>query len=209
MWARLWGLVGLLALPVVAMDLQVTMLAKDSALIVIDGKQRMLRAGATSPEGVKLIAADGQQAVVDIDGKRATLKLNRQISTQFKQSEKSEVRIASSRGGHYITPGRINGMPVEFMVDTGASIIAMNYIQAEKLGIDYRAGKPITVNTANGVAKAYKIVLNRVSVGDIELNQLSAAVSTTESPTIILLGNSYLSNVDMLVDNGVLVLKEK
>lgn len=209
MFSRLLWLVGLLALPVAAMDLQVKMLAKDSALIEIDGKQRMLRAGAVSPEGVKLLAADGQQAIVEMNGKRATLKLNRQISTQFKKSEKSEVRIASARGGHHITPGRINGVPVEFMVDTGASIIAMNYREAEKLGIDYRAGKPITVNTANGVAKAYKIVLNRVSVGDIELNQVSAAVSTTESPTIILLGNSYLSNVDMLVDSGVLVLKEK
>lgn len=209
MWSRLWLLLSLFALPVCAMDLQVKMLAKDSALIVIDGKQRMLRAGAVSPEGVKLISANGQQAVVEIAGKRATLMLNRQIQTQFKQAEKSEVRIASARGGHHITPGRINGMPVEFMVDTGASIIAMNYLEAEKLGIDYRAGTPITVNTANGQAKAYRVVLNRVSVGDIELNQVSAAVSTTNSPTIILLGNSYLSHVDLSVDSGVLILKEK
>lgn len=209
MWSRLWLLVSLFSLPVCAMDLQVKMLAKDSALIVIDGKQRMLRAGAVSPEGIRLISANGQQAVVEVAGKRETLTLNRLIQTQFKKADKSEVRIASSHNGHHITPGRINGMPVEFMVDTGASIIGMNYHEAERLGIDYRAGTPIMMGTANGEAKAYKVVLNRVAVGDIEIHQVTAAISTTDSPTIILLGNSYLSKVDMSVDSGVLVLKEK
>lgn len=192
-----------------AMELQAKMLAQGSALIEIDGKSRMLRTGASSPEGVKLIAANSQEATVEIEGKRRLLKLNRQISTQFKKAEKAEVRIASTRGGHHITPGRINGLPVEFMVDTGASVVAMNYREAEKLGIDYRAGTPISVNTANGVAKAYRVVLHRVSIGDIELHQVSAAVNASEWPRVILLGNSYLSQVDLSVDSGVLVLREK
>lgn len=209
MWSRLWLLISLFALPVCAMDLQVKMLAKDSALIVIDGKQRMLRAGAVSPEGVKLISANGQQAVVEVAGKRATLMLNRQIQTQFKQAEKSEVRIASARGGHHITPGRINGMPVEFMVDTGATFVSMNYREAEKLGLDYRAGKPVSMNTANGNTLAYQIVLNSVSVGDIELSQVLGVVHTSASPKIILLGNSYLGKLNLSLESGVLVLKEK
>lgn len=209
MWSRLLMLLGLLALPVCAMELQVKMLAKDSALIVVDGKQRMLRAGAVSPEGVKLISASGQQAVVEVAGKRETLTLNRQIQTQFKQAEKSEVRIASVGGGHHVTPGRINGMPVEFMVDTGATYVSMNYREAEKLGLDYRAGKPVSMSTANGDTLAYQIVLNRVSVGDIELSQVLATVHTSTSPEIILLGNSYLGKLNMSLESGVLVLKEK
>lgn len=200
-----------LLLPIMAsaQQIEVKMLAQGSALLVIDGKQRMLREGTTSPEGIKLLSADGKQAVVDINGQKETLTLNRRISTQFQRAEKAEVRIASSDGGHYYTAGRINGMPVDFMVDTGATGIAMNYHEAERLGIDYRAGKPISVGTANGIAKAYMITLEKVSIGDIELRQVFAAVSTTSSPDVILLGNSFLGRLDMSIVDGVLVLKSK
>jgi aspartyl protease family protein len=195
--------------PCFALQIDVKMLASGSALLQIDGKQRFLRSGARSPEGVLLVSADQQAAVIEWEGKRQTLKLNKQISTVFTQADKAEIRIASGRGGHYVTPGRINGLPVTFMVDTGATMIAMNYLEAQRLGIDYRAGTPINVNTANGVAKAFRVTLNRVAVGDIELHQVSAAVSTTESPGVILLGNSYLSNVVMRIDEGVLLLQAK
>jgi aspartyl protease family protein len=194
---------------VAAMEIQVAMLANGSALLQIDGKQRFLRAGNRSPEGVLLVSANQQAAVIEWDGEQRSLTLNKRISTAFSAPAIAEVRIASGRGGHYITPGRINGLPVSFMVDTGATMIAMNYQEAERLGIDYRAGTPISVNTANGVAKAFKIVLHKVAVGNIELHQVMAAVSTTTSPAIILLGNSYLSKVDMRVDEGVLLLQAK
>lgn len=192
-----------------ALDIEVKMLAKDSALLQIDGKQRMLRKGATSPEGVLLVSADGKSAVIEVNGKRQSLSLTRRISTHFSASEKAAVRVSSSQGGHYVTPGRINGMPVDFMIDTGATIVAMNYLQAEALGIDYRAGKPIKVNTANGIAQAFQITLNSVSVGTIEIKQVRAAVSSTEFPQVILLGNSYLGKIDMRVDDGVLLLQAK
>src|SRR5690606_4610269 len=115
-------------------------------------KQRFLRAGNRSPEGVLLVSANQQAAVIEWDGEQRSLTLNKRISTAFSAPTKAEVRIASGRGGHYVTPGRINGLPVTFMVDTGATMIAMNYQEAERLGIDYRAGTPISVNTANGVA---------------------------------------------------------
>lgn len=192
-----------------AMDIQVRMLARGSALLEIDGKQRMLREGNTSPEGIRLVSSDGKAAVVEIDGKRQTLTLTKRIAASFVGAEKSVVRIASTHGGHYITPGRINGMPVEFFVDTGATSIAMNYLVAERLGIDYRAGRPVQVSTANGIKQAYEVILSSVSVGDIEAHQVKATVSSTEFPEVILLGNSYLSNVDMRVDNGVLLLQSR
>lgn len=192
-----------------ALDIEVKMLANGKAILQIDGKQQMLREGVRSPQGVLLVSADGKKAVIEVDGMRRTLTLTRRISTQFVAADKSLVRIASSRGGHYVTPGRINGMPVEFMIDTGATTVAMNYLQAEKLGIDYRAGRPISVNTANGVAQAFEVVLSTVAIGNIELQQVTAAVSTTAFPQVILLGNSYLGKVDMRVDSGVLVLQAK
>jgi aspartyl protease family protein len=156
-----------------------------------------------------LVSADGKQAVIEIEGKRKTISLSRGIVNQFKAADKTEIRIASGQGGHYQTKGLINGMPVDFLVDTGATSIAMNYIEANRLGIDYRAGTPIAVSTANGTITAFLVTLSSVSVGNIVIHQVPAAVSSTDSPSIILLGNSYLSKVDFKIDQGVLVLKEK
>jgi len=191
------------------LEIEAKMLAQGSAVLVIDGTQRMLREGTRSPEGVLLVSADGKQAVLDINGKRKTITLSRSIGSSFKEASKTEVRIASGQGGHHYTKGLINGLPVDFVVDTGASIIAMNHFVAERLGIDYRGGTPITVSTANGTAKAFMVTLSSVSVGNIIVHQVEAAVSTTDSPTVVLLGNTYLSKVDLKIDQGVLVLKEK
>lgn len=199
----------LVSLAANATEVQVKMLASGSALLEVDGKQHMLRAGKSSPEGVLLVSATGKEAVVEVDGERHTLKLMRRISSGFVAPNLAEVRIASSTGGHYVTPGRINGMPVQFMVDTGATSIAMNHFEAERLGIDYRAGTPIDINTANGITRAYSVILSRVAVGEVELQQVTANVSTSDSPGIILLGNSYLSKVEMAVEEGVLVLKAR
>lgn len=190
-------------------EIEAKMLAQNTAILMIDGQQRALRAGSKSPEGVLLVSADGKQAVLEIEGKRKTITLSRGIVNQFKAANKTEIRIASGAGGHYQTQGLINGYQVEFLVDTGATTIAMNHFVAERLGIDYRAGTPITVNTANGPTKAFLVTLSSVSVGNIVVNQVSAAVSTTDSPSIVLLGNAYLSKVDLKIDQGVLVLKEK
>lgn len=192
-----------------ALEVEAKMLAQGSAVLQIDGKQRMLRQGARSPEGVLLVSADGKQAVIEVEGKRKTLAMSRQISTQFKPAEKTEIRIASGQGHHYSTKGLINGVPVTFLVDTGATTIAMNHFEAERLGIDYRAGRQIRVGTANGAADAFLVTLDTVSVGNIVVRQVQAAVSTTASPSDVLLGNSYLSKVDLKIDAGVLVLREK
>jgi aspartyl protease family protein len=192
-----------------AIDIEAKMLAKGSAVLLIDGKQHMMREGVRSPEGVLLVSADGKQAVIEVEGKTQKITLSKKISTQFTQAEKTEARIASGDGGHFRTAGLINGIPVDFMVDTGATTIAMNYHEAERLGIDYRSGSTITVSTANGLTQNFVVNLSKVSVGNIELRNIQAAVSTTDSPTIILLGNSYLGRLDMSVTNGVLILKEK
>lgn len=202
-------IVAVFAANVCALNIEAKMLAQGSALLEVDGKARMLRVGARSPEGVLLVSADNKQAVIEVEGKRKTIQLSRGISTKFQTADKTEIRIASGQGGHYWTKGLINGLPANFLVDTGATAIAMNHFEAERLGIDYRGGTPITVNTANGTAKAFLVTLSSVSIGNIVVRQVQAAVSTTDSPTEILLGNSYLGKVDLRIEQGVLVLTEK
>ena len=192
-----------------ALEVEAKMLAQGSAILIIDGTQRMLREGNRSPEGVLLVSADGKQAVLEIEGKRKTISLSRAIGSQFKKASKTEVRIASSNGGHYYKQGLINGTPVNFMVDTGATYIAMSAHQADRLGIDYRAGTPIIMSTANGSAKAFQVTLSSVSVGNIVIRQVTAVVHPGDFGSETLLGNSYLSKVDLKIDQGVLVLSEK
>ncbi len=192
-----------------ALEIEAKMLAQGSAVLQIDGKQRMLRDGARSPEGVLLVSATSKQAVIEVDGRKRIIGMSRGISTQFRTADKAEMRIASGEGGHFRTKGLINGISVDFLVDTGASTIAMNHFEAERLGIDYRGGAPISVNTANGISKAFLVTLQTVAVGNIVAHQVTAAVSNTDSPSVILLGNSYLGQVDLKIDQGVLVLKEK
>jgi len=201
----------LFAKPVFALDIVVKGLFKDTAILIVDGRQQMLKKGKRSDNGLLLISADAKSAVVDIDGLRQTLTMAKfgPISTKTRVAEKAVVRISASNGGHYYAQGRINGRPVDFLVDTGATIIAMNRPMAEKLGIRYKEGEAITVSTANGIAMAYRVRLKSVRIGELEIKNVDASVSTGDFPSKILLGNSFLSRVNMSTESGLLVLEAR
>lgn len=185
-------------------------LLKNMVVLEVNGVQRMIKAGKTSPEGIKLISSNTKEAVIEIDGKRQTLTLTRRIGGgSYSEPVKEEVRIASGVGGHFFTPGRINNRPVNFLVDTGATGVVLNSLIAKKLRIDYLNGTPTMIQTASGVNKAFRVMLQSVSVGTVKVNQVEAVVNEGAFPVDILLGNTYLSRVDMRIDNGVLVLKAK
>lgn len=204
-------LLSMLALsnPSLALEVEVKGLFKNGVIVEVDGRRHVLRAGERSPEGVLLLSADSKEAVLEIDGERQRLGMSRRIRTTFAAPENTEVRIASGRGGHYFTPGRINGQAVNFMVDTGATAVAMGLPTAQELGINYRAGRRISVSTANGVVEAFSVMLDSVRIGAIELKLVEATVTVGDFPREILLGNSYLNRVDMRRENGVLVLEAR
>lgn len=114
-------------------------LFNNMAIVTIDGKQRTLKPGKTSPEGVTLISADSKEAVIEIDGKQETYTLGTHIGSNFKPSEDStKVTIAPDQGGMYMVNGSINNYQVKFLVDTGATLISMNKFHAKRLGINYK-----------------------------------------------------------------------
>ncbi|MNJ70419.1 hypothetical protein D3C77_668750 [compost metagenome] len=99
---------------------------------------------------------------------------------------------------------------MQFLVDTGATSVAINENQARRLGIDYRAaGQPLLVNTASGTAKAWRVRLNSVKVGAIDVLGVEAVVLEGESPSEALLGMSFLGRVSWREDQGVLRLESK
>jgi aspartyl protease family protein len=190
--------------------LSVKGLFKDTAVLVIDGKQRLLRAGQTSPEGVKLLSANSKEAVIEIDGVRSTHRLGTHIGSKFPAPKHPAVKIWPTARNMYPVVGSINGYPVNFIVDTGATIVAMNSGEARRLGIDYAIeGKPSFSQTASGISKIYLVNLKRVKVGDIELKNVAGAVHEGNFPTKTLLGMSFLGRLDIHREGGVLELRKK
>lgn len=191
--------------------IEVKGLFSGSAVVVIDGKQRLLKQGKTSPEGVTLVTANSKQAVVEVEGKRQTLTLSQAIGGTYGAApEKTEVRLPRVQHGHYMANGNINGLSVRFLVDTGASFIAFNSIEARRLGINYREdGRLSSVRTASGNAPAYEVMLPKVTVGAITLLNVNAVVLEGASPQQILLGNSFLSRVNMRIENSIMILQTK
>lgn len=197
-WALL--LLAVFATPLHAVE-RITLhaLFKDKAIFIIDGARRVLEKGATSPEGVRLVATDtsAEQAEVEVEGKRQTVKLGT-ITAAFKTGARASVTLYASNGGHFFADGAINDLPVRFMVDTGATMIAMSGDEARRLGIDFRKkGRAGYASTAGGTVRTYGLVLDKVDVGPITLYNVDAGVIEGAYPREVLLGMSFLGRLNM------------
>lgn len=192
-------------------QVQVVGLFPNAAVLLVDGQRKLVRAGQTGPGGVKVISADSKGAVLEVDGVQRSYGLSREYNQAGSSGpQKTQVSISKGVGNHYWIAGSIEGHPVQFLVDTGATSVAMNEGQARRLGIDYRVqGRPMVASTAGGNVRAWRIKLNSVKVGALEVLGVEAAVLEGDSPTEVLLGMSFLSRVRWREDNGVLQLESK
>ncbi len=185
-------------------------LFKDTAIVVIDGTRRLLRSGDTSPEGVTLISATSTEAVMEIDGEQKRYGLGGQIGGSYAKPSQVKVRIWPTPNNMYVVVGSINGYPVDFIVDTGATLVSMSGREAKRLGIDFRVtGRRGQSSTASGIAEIFTVTLDRVKVGDIELRNVRGAVHDGDFPPATLLGMSFLSRLNMRQDGQVLELELK
>jgi aspartyl protease family protein len=181
------------------------------ALIMVDGGAPKSLAVGESHQGVKVISTSGQQAVLEFGGKRHTLNVG-DAPASFGGSggvqRGSRIVLSAGTGGHFLTPGSINGRAVQFMVDTGATTIALGAIEAQRLGLEFRSGQPVQMNTANGVTQGWRIKLASVRIGDVEVFDIDAVVSQGSMP-FVLLGNSFLNRFQMKRDNDQMVLERR
>lgn len=189
---------------------QVVGLFPGAAVLNVGGERKLVRVGQTGPGGVQVVSADATGAVLRVEGVERRYGLSRELSTGFAEPERKQLSVAKGRGGHYWVAGSINGQSVQFLVDTGATSVAINEIQARRLGIDFRVnGKPIVVGTASGSANAWQVRLGSVKVGAIDVVGVEAVVVEGSSPTDALLGMSFLGRVSWREDQGVLKLESK
>ena len=192
-------------------DIHVVALFKDRAVVIIDGQQHLLRSGGLSPEGVKLVSADSAGAVFEYRGRTLKRRLDGRVRAQTASPRgQDNVRIFRDSRGMFRTVGSINGLPVTFLVDTGASSLAMNSAQARRLGIDFRVrGQPTYVSTASDIIQAFQVKLDVVKVGTIEMRNVTAVVMEGAQPRDVLLGMSFLGRVEMVNTRDQLLLRKK
>ena len=189
---------------------EVVALFKDAAVLRGAGGQEMLRVGQTGARsGVKLLAADTQRARVQFEGETYELGLSNHVSTAFKARTQESVRVSRDNLGQYRLRGSINGHFVNFLVDTGASVVAMSEAQAQTMGLSYRDAQRGRVETAQGVTDAFFLPLSSVTIGGITLTDVQGTVIRGNHPTEVLLGMSFLGQVRMQDDAGVLTITAK
>jgi aspartyl protease family protein len=131
-------------------------------------------------QGVKLVSLQAEQAVVELDGKRVNLRMDTPVSIGGGGGSGgggSRIVLPADSRGHYMTQGAINGRTVTFMLDTGATSIALSAADAQRIGLDYSKAQRVQMSTANGVTVGYKLRLQSVRVGDVEVYDIDAIVS--------------------------------
>jgi len=192
-------------------DIEVVGLSDGKAVVQIGGnpKPRVIREGQSLPNGMRLIKATREAAVFERDGKRETITMGSHVSSAPPASSGAgqAVLIGDARG-HFMTTGTINGGTVQFLVDTGATMISMGRSDARRIGLKYTDGERGYSRTANGVAAVYRVKLDAVRIGEITLNNVDALVHESDLP-FVLLGMSFLNRVEMRREGNDLTLVKR
>lgn len=208
--AGLLGMAAVLLAPAaMAQSVALAGLLGNKALLVVNGAPPKSVAAGDTHMNVKVISASGDQAVLELNGKRHTLRVgDAPVSVGAGSGgggKGNRIVLNAGSGGHFMTAGQINGRAVQFLVDTGATSIAMSAADAERTGIQYKDGQPVRMSTANGITQGYRVKLNSVRVGDVEVFDVEAVVSPQPMP-FMLLGNSFLTRFQMLRENEQMIL---
>ncbi len=202
--AALW------AVPAAAASVAVVGLFKDKAMVSVDGgPPRLMSAGAGAVAGVRLISADSDSAVLEVDGKRQTLKMGQSFAGQAAAGGEPTVHLTADARGSFSTTGYVNGSATTFIVDTGATSVAVSAQDARRAGIDYKAtGRPIMIATASGENQGWSVTFDKVRVGGITLHQVPGVVVEQGLP-VSLLGMSFLSRTDMKREGQTMTLTKR
>jgi aspartyl protease family protein len=180
-------------------------LFKDKAIVSVDGSPPKTLSLGQLLGGARLISATSESAVIEVDGKRRTLMMGQSFASAANTDQKPTVILSADPSGHFITQGAINGVPVLFLLDTGATSVAIGAHDAKRMNLDFERGSLISVGTAAGVQKAWKVNFNTVKVGGITLNQVEGfVVEANINPA--LLGMSFLNRTDMKREGQTMTL---
>jgi aspartyl protease family protein len=181
----------------------------DRALLVVDGKPHTVAVGS-AVGGVRLLRWRGDVAEISVNGQMRELQPGGTPTVvggpPAANAGAREVVLSAGLGGHFVTTGAVNGKSARFMVDTGATLVAMGQDDAARLGVDLTGARTGITQTANGPVQVQLVTLSAVRVGEVEVRNVGAAVLPQPMP-YLLLGNSFLTRFQMQRDNDTMRLK--
>lgn len=131
---------------------------------------------------------------------------NRELRSAVSDDGVREVQLRRNRMGHYLSPGTINGQEVLFLLDTGATGVAIPADLAERLSLP--RGRSMVTNTANGPTRSYQTRLDEVGIGDIRLNNVQASITPGLRMREVLLGMSFLKYIEFTQRGNTLTLRQ-
>ena len=201
-----------------ALDVNVVGLFPNKAVVQIEGGALQTHSvGQKTREGIILLSVGRDGATFDIQGRRVELAMGparRQTSPAAAAqtspaAESNYAVVRTNERGALVADGEVNGMPVRFAVDTGATFITLPAHEASRLGLDYHNGQKVVMETANGNIFAYRLKLDTVSVGDVAVHNVDAVITEGNSLPIALLGMSFLNRTDMKREGTILTLTQR
>ena len=179
-----------------------------AAVLALDGGEPKTVKVGQKWNGITVVSVERGQATIEVDGKRRVLALGQHYRAADRRNERQSVTLSADPSGHFLSEGAVNGMPVRFLVDTGATMIALPAAEAVRLGLDYRKGRSALSNTAAGVVPVFVITLDTVRLGSIELSRVEAQV-LERGLNVALLGMSFLNRVDMKREGQTMTLMRR
>jgi aspartyl protease family protein len=151
-----------------------------------------------------------EQATLKAEYERLQAKRQERVASTSARSNGRIVELNAGGNGHFFTSVEVNGRPVDVLVDTGATMVAFTNEDAERAGIFVRQSDYThRVNTANGVARIAPVTVDRISIGEITVRNVQAAVSEPGKLQTTLLGMSFLGRLSRAeMRQGKLILEE-
>ncbi|CAN7464598.1 retropepsin-like aspartic protease family protein [Acidovorax sp. LjRoot194] len=179
------------------------------ALLVVDAHPPRALGAGDEFQGVKVLSVGKDEATVEVKGAQRVLRLGEApVSVGRKGGSGKRVVLMADSRGHFLNSGMINGRVMQYMVDTGASSVAIGRADADRMGLNYLNGQPVRMNTANGVTQGWRIKLDSVRLGDVEVFGIEAVITPQPMP-YVLLGNSLLNEFQMTRINNEMVLEKR
>lgn len=198
----------LMSAAVQAADVALVGLLPGKALVVIDGgKRQTLAVGERTAEGVRLTAIEAGAAMFEIEGKQRRIRIGQSVVSTA-SAERPATTLTADVRGHFITNGSINGVTMRFLVDTGATFIALGASDARRARIDAAKGTPAMTMTANGAVRVWRVKLASVKLGGITLADVDATVHEQDMP-VVLLGMSFLNRMEIRRDGQSMTLTQR
>mgnify|MGYP006150042011 CR=1 FL=1 len=201
----------MLAGPAAAQQVALSGVAGGKALVTIDGAAPRFLSPGQAHQGVKLLNMQGETAVIEVNGQRQTLRVGDAPVSLGKATEQTgaqRIVLTADAQGHFMPPGQINGREVQFMVDTGATLVILSESDARRINLAFDKGRKVKVNTANGAVAGYEVRLATIRVGEAQVYDVPAIVLPQSMP-FVLLGNSFLTRFQMQRNNDQMTLERR